>query len=70
MGKTASSPDNAHPTSFFLINDSGIWLIKTPTDREALQLLGSMPPQWDNWSEDDWVRVAKAVTVQISDHRL
>jgi hypothetical protein len=36
IGKTASSPDNSHPTSFFLINDSGIWLIKTPKDREAL----------------------------------
>ena len=70
IGKTASSPDNSHPTSFFLINDSGIWLIKTPKDREALQLLGSMPPKWEDWSEADWVRVAKAVTVQISDRRL
>ncbi len=70
IGKTASSPDNAHATSFFLINDSGIFLIKTPKDREALQLLGSMPPKWEQWSEDDWVRAAKAVTVQISDRRL
>jgi hypothetical protein len=70
IGKTASSPDNAHATSFFLINDAGIWLIKTPTDREALQMLGSMPPKWEDWSEDEWVRAAKAVTVQISDRRL
>src|SRR5262245_59135032 len=46
VGKTASSPDNAHATSFFLINDQGIWLIKTPRDQDAQQLLGSMPPAW------------------------
>ncbi|HXI28651.1 MAG TPA: hypothetical protein VNG89_09515 [Vicinamibacterales bacterium] len=70
IGKTASSPDNAHATSFFLINDKGIWLIKTPRDRDALQLLGSLPPQWDQWSEDDWIRVANAVKVQVFDRRL
>jgi len=70
IGKTAGSPDNAHATSFFLINDGGIWLIKTPTDRDALRLLGSMPPKWEDWSEDDWLRAAKTVTVQISDRRL
>jgi hypothetical protein len=70
MGKTASSPDNAHATSFFLINDQGIFLIKTPRDQDALALLGSLPPAWEQWSEADWLRVAKAVTVQISDTRL
>jgi hypothetical protein len=70
IGKTASSPDNAHATSFFLINDAGVWLIKTPRDTEALQLLGSLPPQWDQWTEDDWIRVAKTVMVQVSDRRL
>jgi len=70
IGKTASSPDNAHATSFFLINDSGIFLIKTPKDQDALALLGSLPPTWDQWSEADWLRVAKAVTVQVSDSRL
>jgi hypothetical protein len=70
IGKTASSPDNAHATSFFLINDRGVFLIKTPKDRDALALLGSLPPTWDKWTEDDWLRVAKAVTVQISDRRL
>ncbi len=70
IGKTASSPDNARATSFFLINDHGIWLIKTPRDTEARQLLGSMPPSWDQWSEDDWLRAADAVKVQIADRRL
>ena len=70
MGKTAGSPDNAHATVFFLINDGGVFLIRTPRDQNALALLGSLPPTWDQWSEDDWLRVAKAVTVQISDRRL
>src|SRR5262245_44627006 len=58
IGRTASSPDNARATSFFLINDNGIFLIKIPRDRDALQLLGSLPPQWDRWTDDDWIRVA------------
>ena len=70
IGRTASSPDNAHATSFFLINDNGIFLIKTPRDQDALKLLGSMPPKWADWSEDDWLRVADAVKVQVSDRRL
>jgi hypothetical protein len=70
IGKTASSPDNAHATSFFLINDDGIWLIKTPRDQDALQLLGSLPPTWEDWKEDDWLRVANTVKVQVSDQRL
>lgn len=70
VGKTASSPDNCHATSFFLINDDGIWLIRNPTDAEAKPLLGSLPPKWADWREEDWLRVAAAVKVQISDRRL
>lgn len=70
IGRTASSPDNAHATSFFLINDHGIWLIKTPRDQDARQLLGALPLAWEDWSEDDWLRIANAVKVQISDTRL
>src|SRR4051795_11080029 len=29
-GRAASSADNAQATSFFMINDEGIWLIKRP----------------------------------------
>lgn len=70
IGKTASSPDNGHATSFFLINDHGIWLLRTPKDVEAQQLLGSLPPAWEDWSEADWIRVADAVKVKVSDQRL
>ena len=70
IGRTASSPDNSHATSFFLINDDGIWLLRRPDDREALQLLGSLPSSWDDWTEADWLRAADAVKVQVSDQRL
>jgi hypothetical protein len=70
VGKTASSPDNAHATSFFLINDKGIWLIKTPKDKDAVQNMKSMPPKWQDWTDNDWISVANAVKVQVSDKRL
>ncbi len=70
VGRTASSPDNSHATSFFLINDQGIWLLKRPSDREALVLLASLPEKWEDWSEDDWLRAAETVKVQVSDKRL
>lgn len=70
VGRTASSPDNGHATSFFLINDAGIFLLKRPNDRAGLQLLGSLPAKWEDWTEADWLRAADAVKVQVSDTRL
>jgi hypothetical protein len=70
IGRTASSPDNGHATSFFLINDNGIWLLKTPRGREAQTMLESLPAKWADWSEADWLRAAAAVKVQIADRRL
>lgn len=70
VGRTGSSPDNGHATSFFLINDDGVWLLKRPRDREALQLLGGLPPKWADWSEADWLSAADAVKVRVSDKRL
>jgi len=67
LGRAASSPDNAQATTFFLINDDGIWLIRRPTDREAL---ASMPPRWEDWSEADWIAAANLVKQRISDRRL
>jgi hypothetical protein len=37
-GRAASSPDNAQSTSFFLINDSGTYLLSAPTGSEPLAL--------------------------------
>jgi hypothetical protein len=70
VGRTGSSPDNSHPTSFFLINDRGIWLLRRPGDREALKALASLPPRWADWSEGDWLAAAEAVKVKVSDRRL
>lgn len=67
LGRAASSPDNAQATSFFLINDDGIWLIRQPTDRQAL---ASVPPDWQDWSEQDWLQAAAVVKRRVSDRRL
>ena len=42
-GRAASSADNAQATSFFMINDEGVWLIKRPRGREALELFTRDP---------------------------
>lgn len=67
LGRAASSPDNAQATSFFLINDDGIWLLKRPTDRQAL---ADVPPNWRDWSEQDWLSAAALVKHRLSDRRL
>ena len=70
IGRSASSPDNAQATSFFLINDSGIWLIKRLKGTQALSVLKELPPKWKDWSEADWLAVAEVVKHKISDQRL
>ena len=42
-GRAASSADNAQATSFFMINDEGVWLIERPRGREALELFTRDP---------------------------
>src|SRR3954447_18813930 len=37
-GRAASSADNAQATSFFMINDEGVWLIKRPQGQDAIDL--------------------------------
>src|SRR5262245_59543763 len=44
-GRAAGSPDNTQPTSFFLVNDTGVSLIKKLTKQEALQVLKEVPPR-------------------------
>lgn len=69
-GRAASSADNAQATSFFMINDEGVWLIKRPQGREALDLLSSMPARWEDRTEDDWLSFANAVKRKVYDGRL
>ena len=44
-GRSASSADNAQATSMFMINDEGVWLIKRPRGREAIELFKEIPPR-------------------------
>jgi hypothetical protein len=67
LGRSASSPDNAQATSFFVINDEGIWLIKRPADRDAL---ADVPPRWQDWADADWIAAAARLKHRISDKRL
>ena len=70
IARTASSADNCQATSFFMINDQGIWLLRQPKGRDALAMLKEVPPRWSDWTEADWLAAADAVKVRISDRRL
>lgn len=70
LGRSAPSPDNSQCTHFFMINDEGIWFIRRLQGREGLDLLKSLPVSWAEWSESDWLAVARHVKVRISDRRL
>jgi hypothetical protein len=68
-GRAASSADNAQATSIFMINDEGIWLLKRPQEREAIELLGSIPRRWEDRTEADWLAAAGAVKQKVYDQR-
>ncbi|AFY47551.1 hypothetical protein Nos7524_1679 [Nostoc sp. PCC 7524] len=70
IARSGSSADNCQATSFFMINDEGIWLIRRLKGREALAALGDLPPRWQDWSEEHWLKAAAAVKHRISDRRL
>ncbi|MEW6153122.1 MAG: hypothetical protein AB1673_03895 [Actinomycetota bacterium] len=70
VARAASSPDNAQATSFFMINDEAIWLIRRLKGREALDLANSVPPRWEDRSEDDWLAAAAAVKQKVHDGRM
>jgi hypothetical protein len=68
--RSASSADNAQATSFFMINDEGVWLIRRPRGREALELMRDMPQRWEDRTEADWIAYANAVKRKVYDGRL
>ncbi|OLE73783.1 MAG: hypothetical protein AUI36_00145, partial [Cyanobacteria bacterium 13_1_40CM_2_61_4] len=70
IARSASSIDNAHAVSFFLINDEGTWLIKHARNKEALALLSQLPPRWEDWSETDWLSAARSVKHKLYSERL
>lgn len=68
-GRAASSADNCQATSMFMINDEGIWLIERPQERRAMELFQSIPPRWEDRTEDDWLAYAAAVKRKVHDGR-
>ena len=70
IARSASSIDNAHAVSFFMINDEGTWLIKQFRNREALAMLSKFPPKWEDWTEDNWLTAAAAVKHRLYKERL
>src|ERR671929_1941281 len=53
-GRAASSADNCQATSLFMINDEGVWLLRRPWEREAMEVFKEIPPRWEDRTEDDW----------------
>lgn len=70
LGRSASSPDNSQASSFFMINDEGIFLLKRLKDETALNVLGDLPPNKADWADSDWLAAAQAVRVKLYDQRL
>ena len=70
VARSASSPDNAQATHFFMLNDEGTWLIKRLSDKEALETMKQLPPKWSEWSEADWIGLADKVKVKLYDQRV
>ena len=70
LARSASSIDNAHAVSFFLINDEGTWLIKHARNQEALALLSKLPPRWEDWTEGDWLAAAASLKHRLYKERL
>jgi hypothetical protein len=68
-GRAGSSADNAQATAMFMINDDGVWLIKRPQGREAMELLRELPPRWQDRTEADWLAYANAVKRKVYDER-
>jgi len=46
IARAASSADDCQATSFFLINDDGVFLLRQPEGRDALDAMKSLPPRW------------------------
>jgi hypothetical protein len=70
LARSASTIDNSHAVSFFMINDAGTWLIKQRRNREALVAMAELPPRWEDWTEDQWISAAAGVKHRLYTERL
>ncbi|HEY8411764.1 MAG TPA: hypothetical protein VIK76_10190 [Pyrinomonadaceae bacterium] len=62
-GRTASSPDNAQAAHFFMINDTGTYLLKKPDNVDPFYFRGELTPQ-------KLIDYAEKCKVRVLDHRL
>ncbi len=70
IARSGPSADNCQATSFFMINDEGVWLITRPRGHKALEAIKSRPRSWSEWSDDDWISAAESVKQKIYDDRM
>ncbi|HEX6245465.1 MAG TPA: hypothetical protein VFZ61_31295 [Polyangiales bacterium] len=63
LGRSASSPDNAQATHFFMLNDSGTYLLKRPADVDPSALHRGLTPA-------AIVELARKCKVKVLDRRL
>jgi hypothetical protein len=63
FGRTASSPDNAQGTHFFLINDNGTYLLKKPDNLDPSFYTGTLTP-------DRLIAYTEQCKVKVLDKRL
>jgi hypothetical protein len=70
IARSGPSADNCQATSFFMINDEGVWIIRPPKGKKAVEAIASRPRSWLDWSEDDWIAAADSVKVKIYDDRM
>ena len=64
IGRAASSPDNSQATHFFMLNDSGTYLIKRPASAISLPLEEVLA------DPDKLISLAESYKVKVLDHRL
>src|SRR5579863_2437879 len=70
LARTASSADNAQAVSFFMINDEGTWILRTPTSPEVMAALRDLPPRWQDWTPEDWIHAPAAVKQRVYRERM
>ncbi len=70
VGRAGPSPDNAQATTMFMINDEGIWLLRRPWGRDALEIFRQIPRRWEDRTEDDWLTYANLVKVKVHEERM
>ena len=67
FARSASSPDNQQSVHFIMVNDAGTHVIENLSPARVVSLLGAFPPRWEDWTSDQWLTTAGAMTRRIGD---